>query len=150
MHPAQRRTLILDLLRQGPIPTQQDLADRLLALGVTATQTTLSRDLANIGAVRTSAGYHAPDASTPGSAGIASDDLGGLVLGAEVGTTLLVLRTPSAHAHPVAQRIDDLDDPDILGTIAGDDTVFVATRDPDAAQRLARELFPSNATRGEA
>ena len=82
--------------------------------------------------------------------GPASDDLGGLVLGAEVGTTLLVLRTPAAHAHPVAQRIDALQDPSILGTIAGDDTVFVATSDQSGARRLAAELFPTGTTAGDA
>lgn len=142
MQPATRRTIILDLLHKGPIPTQQDLATQLSALGVTATQTTLSRDLAAIGAVKTVAGYHAPDASIGGNSTAATTDLGDLVLNAEIGTQLLVLRTPSAHAHPVAQRIDALDDPDILGTIAGEDTVFVAVRTPAAARRLAKLLAP--------
>ncbi len=150
MNPARRRSLILELLRKGPVPNQQELAVRLQEVGVVATQTTLSRDLASIGAVRNSSGYHPPDASTPGNAGPASDDLGGLVLGAEVGTTLLVLRTPAAHAHPVAQRIDALHDPSILGTIAGDDTVFVATSDQRSARRLAAELFPTGTTAGDA
>ena len=142
MQPAQRRALILDLLRQAPIPTQQELADQLAAFGVIATQTTLSRDLAAIGAVKTSAGYHPPDATLLTNTVPAGEALAGMVVGAQVGATMLVLRTPAAHAHPVAQRIDALDDPEVLGSIAGEDTVFVATATKAGAERLAIELFP--------
>ncbi|MEE2971680.1 MAG: arginine repressor [Planctomycetota bacterium] len=150
MQPAQRRALILDLLRQAPIPTQQELAGQLASFGVTATQTTLSRDLSAIGAVKTSAGYHPPDATLQANAVPAGEDLAGMVVGAQVGATMLVLRTPAAHAHPVAQRIDALDDPEVLGSIAGDDTVFVATSSKAAAERLSRALFPPASSPPEA
>ncbi len=135
--------MILELLRRGPVATQQELADRLADLGVTATQTTLSRDLAAIGAVKSPLGYELPGpslttATSTGPADAASD----VVVSAEIGGTILVLRTPPAHAHPVAQRIDAMRDPDVLGTIAGDDTVFVAARTVAAARRLATGLFP--------
>lgn len=143
MNPSQRRAVITDLLQEGAVPTQQALAHRLHSLGISATQTTLSRDLAAIGAVKTSDGYIAGDVvPTPSTPTPASDDLGGPVIGASVGSAMLILKTPPAHAHPVARRIDALGDEDILGTIAGDDTVLVATRSLAAARRIGRELFP--------
>lgn len=143
MQAAQRRAIILDLLRRGPVATQQDLADRLSDLGVTATQTTLSRDLAAIGAVKTAVGYALPGPSLAAAQSPATAEPGSdVVVAADIGGTILVLRTPPAHAHPVAQRIDALGDPDVLGTIAGDDTVFVAVRTVAAARRLAADLFP--------
>jgi transcriptional regulator of arginine metabolism len=140
MNAAQRRAMVLELLRRGPVATQQDLADRLAELGVSATQTTLSRDLAAIGAVKSPLGYALPGPTLAGAA--AAPDTTDVVVSAEIGGTLLVLRTPPAHAHPVAQRIDAMRDPDVLGTIAGDDTVFVAARTVAAARRLAADLFP--------
>ncbi len=144
MSASQRRAQILDLLSHGPIPTQQDLGDRLAAMGIPATQTTISRDLAAIGAVKTSLGYQLPSAGGPPPS-TAADGVTNVVVSAEVGGTMLVVRTPPAHANPVAQRIDALDDPDVLGSIAGDDTVFVAVRSAAAAQRLSTTLFPSPA-----
>jgi transcriptional regulator of arginine metabolism len=141
MQAAQRRAMILDLLRRGPVATQQDLADRLGELGVTATQTTLSRDLAAIGAVKSTLGYALPGPTLAGSSA-GPESTSDVVVSAEIGGTILVLRTPPAHAHPVAQRIDAMRDPDVLGTIAGDDTVFVAARNVAAARRLATDLFP--------
>ncbi|MFM1833627.1 MAG: hypothetical protein RLZZ461_1943 [Planctomycetota bacterium] len=132
--------MVLELLRRGPVATQQDLVDRLAELGVAATQTTLSRDLAAIGAVKSPLGYALPGPALAGVAGAA--DTTDVVVSAEIGGTILVLRTPPAHAHPVAQRIDAMRDPDVLGTIAGDDTVFVAARTVAAARRLATALFP--------
>lgn len=123
------------------MPTQQELGDRLAELGITATQTTISRDLTAIGAVKTPLGYQLP--STGGSpTASTSDGVADIVLSAEIGGTVLVVRTPPAHAHPVAQRIDAIHDPEVLGTIAGDDTVFVAVRSVAAARRLAHDLFP--------
>lgn len=144
MSASQRRAQILDLLSRGPVPTQQELGDRLADLGIPATQTTISRDLAAIGAVKTSLGYQLPSAGGPPPS-TAADAVTDVVVSAEIGGTMLVVRTPPAHAHPVAQRIDALDDPEVLGSIAGDDTVFVAVRSPAAAQRLSSTLFPSPA-----
>lgn len=144
MSASQRRAQILDLLSRGPVPTQQELGDRLADLGIPATQTTISRDLAAIGAVKTSLGYQLP-ATTGPSTPNAAEGVTDVVVAAEIGGTVLVVRTPPAHAHPVAQRIDALGDPDLLGSIAGDDTVFVAVRSVAAARRLAAEIFPPTA-----
>lgn len=142
MSAPQRRALILDLLRRGPVATQQEIGDRLGDLGIVATQTTISRDLTAIGAVKTPLGYQLAATAATIPAAPTGDAVSDVVLSAEVGGTMLVVRTPPAHAHPVAQRIDAMQDADVLGTIAGDDTVFIAVRTVAAARRLATDLFP--------
>lgn len=138
MSAAKRRALILDLLRRGPVATQQDLGRRLSDLGMAATQTTLSRDLSALGAVKTNLGYQLPGRASNG--GGRTGAFGEPILSTQIGDTMLVIRTPPAHAHPVAQRLDEMEDPDVLGTIAGDDTVFVAMRSVTSARRLSQEL----------
>ncbi|MDG1978611.1 MAG: hypothetical protein P8I44_08605 [Phycisphaerales bacterium] len=141
MRKNQRHTLIAELLQEKSIRTQQALADQLAEAGVSATQTTLSRDLTALGVVKTASGYRLPGRGQVPVPPAATQLFRDLVRGVEVGGTMLVLHTPPAHADAVALQLDELSDPDLLGTIAGDDTVFVATRSTDSAARLARTLF---------
>jgi transcriptional regulator of arginine metabolism len=141
MRKHQRHTLIAELLQEKSIRTQQALVDQLAEAGVSATQTTLSRDLTALGVVKTASGYRLPGRGEVLVPPAATQLFQDLVRNVEVGGTMLVLHTPPAHADAVALQLDELSDPDLLGTIAGDDTVFVATRNPDSAARLARVLF---------
>jgi len=141
MRKHQRHTLIAELLQEKSIRTQQALVDQLAEAGVSATQTTLSRDLTALGVVKTASGYRLPGRGEVLVPPAATQLFQDLVRNVEVGGTMLVLHTPPAHADAVALQLDALSDPDLLGTIAGDDTVFVATRNPDSAARLARVLF---------
>jgi transcriptional regulator of arginine metabolism len=141
MRKHQRHTLIAELLQEKSIRTQQALVDQLAEAGVSATQTTLSRDLTALGVVKTASGYRLPGRGEVLVPPAATQLFQDLVRNVQVGGTMLVLHTPPAHADAVALQLDELSDPDLLGTIAGDDTVFVATRNPDSAARLARVLF---------
>ena len=131
----QRRAAILSLLRRGPVATQQSLVDALRAQKLDATQSSVSRDLRTIGAIKTARGYELPSASEPatqalGDAAELLRDLNG------AGPNLLVLKTGVGAAQRVALALDRSGWPEIVGSIAGDDTVFVATASLQAQRNL--------------
>src|SRR6201999_2590433 len=97
---------------------QDDLPQRVKAQGIVATQVTLSRDLRDLGLVKTAEGYRPlqSPAAVPKS---------GLLLDAKVAQNLLVLKTPPAHASLLARAVDEQGWADVVGTVAGDDTVLV-------------------------
>lgn len=121
-----RHEAIRELLRHGPVPTQQGLVDALRALGIAATQSSVSRDLREIGAIKTPEGYAlaGEDAgSEPQFTGIA-----GLLREIRfAGPHLMVIRTAIGAAQRVALALDRSGWPEMIGNIGGDDTVFVAT-----------------------
>ena len=141
----RRRTEILRLVRGGAVRSQEELRALLRRRGFAVAQPTLSRDLRELGLHRTPTGYAPPpdaSAAVPEGRRAASLDriLGEMVLAVHVAGTLVVVRTPPAGAHPVARAIDEALLEGVVGTIAGDDTVFVATPDPAAARRVDRRL----------
>lgn len=123
---SQRRETIRRLLADAPAITQQSLVDGLTALGVVATQSSVSRDLREMGAVKTARGYELPDHATSNDdqfAGVA-----GLLRDMRpAGPNLLVIRTGIGAAQRVALALDRCEWPEMVGNIGGDDTVFVAT-----------------------
>ena len=110
--------------RDGAVNSQAELRRRLRARGFKASQATLSRDMAVIGAQR-AAGADGPRY---------------LVDGVDHSDTLVVVRTKASAASTVARALDEARLDDVLGTIAGDDTVFVAPRRSREGDRLARRL----------
>ncbi len=134
-----------------PVRSQEDLADRLAQLGVHVTQATLSRDLVELGAVR----LRGPDGGLvyaltgePGLGGLLQDPsarlarvAGELLVTAEASGNLIVLRTPAGAAQLLASAIDHAGWPAVLGTVGGDDTVLVISRDPAGGAALARDLL---------
>jgi transcriptional regulator of arginine metabolism len=141
----RRRSAILRLVQDRAVPSQQALRRLLRARGFAVTQPTLSRDLRDLGLARTPAGYAAPagpPAAPPAARRAAALDqvLARGVLAVRAAGALVVLRTPPAGAHPVARAVDEAGLPDAVGTVAGDDTVFVACPDAAAARRLERRL----------
>ena len=143
-----------------PVRSQEELAERLGQRGVRVTQATLSRDLEEIGAVRLRGAdgtlvYALPDeAGGPGSRpggpadGPAAEPsarlarvCAELLVAAEASANLVVLRTPAGAAQFLASVIDHSAWPSILGTVAGDDTVLVITRDPAGGAEVARALL---------
>jgi len=146
----RRRHEIARLVRRGPVLSQDALQQALRRRGIRVAQPTLSRDVRRLGLVKTPAGYVAPDAPAPRPA--AADGLGralrDLALSVRPAGSLVVIRTPPAGAQPVARALDEADLADVAGTVAGDDTVFVATPDAATAARLARRLAaPAGARR---
>jgi len=125
-----RREAIRRLLEDGPQPNQARLVRRLSQLGIEATQSSVSRDLKDLAAIKTARGYELPEARgatraehEPGLERL-TDLLRSLT---PAGPNLLVVRTAVGAAQRVALVFDQSDWAEVVGTVAGDDTVFVAT-----------------------
>jgi transcriptional regulator of arginine metabolism len=138
MNKAYRHGQILKLIGARRIQTQEELAQALLEAGIHATQVTLSRDIRELGLVKTPAGYRAMD-RLPAQKRETSE-IFAFLLDVRIAQNLVVLKTPPGHANPVAVAIDKQDWPEIVGTIAGDDTVLVVAPDVEAAAIL-RDRF---------
>ncbi len=139
MNKTYRQGQILRLIRSKKIHTQEALASELGALDVRTTQVTLSRDIRDLGLVKTSGGYREVTAAQPGP------DLASIIaeflLEARVAQNLLVLKTAPGHASSVAIALDQSDWQEIVGTIAGDDTILVVTPDNTTAKKLRQKLL---------
>lgn len=164
---AARRETILQVIREdGPIRSQGALRKALRERGWRVTQPTLSRDLRELGLLRTPAGYVAPE-DLPGMtasgaslapAGVREEKLGQrlriFVVSVRRAGTLVVIRTPPGGAHAVARAIDEAAHADIVGTLAGDDTIFVAAATTASARRIEARFLdlvalpPRRASRG--
>ena len=139
---ARRQKLIADFIRAHQVASQDEVTARLAEHGFAVTQATVSRDLDQLGAVKVKRGggscYALPDQL--GGQGWAGDRLTRLVVEwvktAELAGQLVILKTPPGCAHLVALAIDQAGLPDVAGTVAGDDTIFVAVQEPEAAARL--------------
>jgi len=140
----RRRQAILAVVAEGGVRSQEDLQRRLRRRGILVAQPTLSRDLKALGLAKTPTGYVAAPAPAfvPAEArqGTLDRAVAEYVLSVHAAASLVVVRTPPAGAHPLARALDEAALPDVVGTIAGDDTVFVATPGPSAALRLERRL----------
>jgi transcriptional regulator of arginine metabolism len=136
---AQRRDTIRDLLANAPALTQQSLVDALVARGLIATQSSVSRDLRELGAIKTRRGYE-----LPGDAGTNDDQfaaVAGLLRDVRpAGPNLLVIRTGIGAAQRVALALDRCDWPEMVGNIGGDDTVFVATESAARQKNLIARI----------
>jgi transcriptional regulator of arginine metabolism len=145
---AARQARVIELITRGAVHSQQELADQLTEAGLSVTQATLSRDLAELGAfkVRATDGlvYALPAvgaAATGAGAGpLLARRLGELLVSAEAAGSMVVLRTPPGGAHLLASAIDGAELPEVAGTIAGDDTVLLICRPDPAGGTPAGEL----------
>lgn len=127
----QRHQAILALVNRsgGGVHTQQELAEALARRGLRATQATISRDIQELGLVRSVHGYRS-------TAGLVRE----LVLSVELVEPVAVIRTPPGSANLVARRIDEAALPGIAGTVAGDDTI-IAVLSKRGAGRALKELL---------
>lgn len=146
---AQRQHLIAKLLSHHAVASQEMLVELLAAEGVSSTQATVSRDLADLGAIRVRAGdgesiYAIPE--LPKEQRAPEDHLrrvfGEWVVEVSRSGDLIVLRTPPGSAHVVGSALDRADLPGVLGTVAGDDTLIVvaAERTGVGTARTLRDL----------
>lgn len=143
----RRREEVLRIVRETTVHSQDDLLGLLKRRGFNVTQPTLSRDLRELGLAKTPSGYVIPGLTVAPAAahGAAEQRLEQLirntpVLFAEAAGNLLVIKTPPATAQPLASALDAADLEDALGTIGGDDTIFIAFRTPAAAEAFARHV----------
>jgi transcriptional regulator of arginine metabolism len=143
-----RHQAIRDLLGRQPIRTQHELASALRERGFRATQATISRDVAELGLIkggRDGAGAYALPPRSQEAEQTADERLRSLLrdlpLDVREAGLLLVLRTIPGSAHAIAAALDRAHWPDVAGSIAGDDTVFVAFSDPAALQRTRNRLL---------
>jgi transcriptional regulator of arginine metabolism len=151
-----RHRLIVDLLTSHEVRSQPELLDLLGRHGTQITQATLSRDLVELDAVRVRSQsgalvYAVPAEggdrrpAIPGETAASGHRLGRLLaellVSADASANLVVLRTPPGAAQFLASALDKVEYPEILGTIAGDDTVLVISRAPSGGEDLARRLL---------
>ena len=143
MNKSYRQGQILKLIRGRNLHTQEELARALRVLKIPATQVTLSRDIRELGLVKTPAGYSPGRrrigwrAAGPDVASLAREVLRDV----RQAQNLLVLRTPPANANALAAALDHADWPEVTGTIAGDDTVLVVAPDVKTADALRAKFL---------
>ncbi len=134
----QRQQEILRIVRASRVHTQDQLAEALAKVGIETTQVTLSRDIRELGLVKTAQGYQELDVAP--AAPDAREVISEFVSEVRVARNLVVLKTSPGAASPVAVALDASDWPEIVGTIAGDDTVLVITPDEDAAAGFREKI----------
>lgn len=155
---AARHALVAQLLGRQPVASQTDLARLLAEQGVVVTQATLSRDLVELRAHKVRGADGGLVYAVPGEGGDRTPQAGGedtaeqlaarlarlcaeLLVTAEASGNLVVLRTPPGAAQFLASAIDHSVLPPVLGTIAGDDTVLVITREEDGGAEVAQRFL---------
>ena len=141
----ERRQKILEIISARPIATQQELAAQLSRRGFSATQSSVSRDIVKLGLTKLDGYYVAPEEAVKAGGPVTSIDT--------AGDHIIVVRTDVGLAQPAALTIDRAAIGEIVGTVAGDDTILVAVKNV-AAQRLAIKkivaLFASASSRSRA
>ncbi len=141
-----RQSVILDMVDAEAITSQEQLRDRLKARGIVATQATLSRDIHELGLIKRPAdgAYRRPAAAAAEAGGDPTAVLRRAVeeylRREEAVDHLLVLKTDTGQAQPLAVAVDRARLNEIVGTIAGDDTILVICRTPNDASALAARL----------
>ncbi len=145
MNRRERQSAILELVRDRALSTQAEVAAALKEAGFEVVQTTVSRDIADLGLVKVRAPSGRLVYAPPGTTD--TDRLRALAaamrryaIGMEAAGSMVVLTTPSGYANALAQAIDEAGHPGIAGTLAGDNTILVVARDGTPAAVLREEL----------
>ena len=133
MNKRERQQRILSLIQARPIGTQEDLRTMLDRAGVPATQSSVSRDLEELGIVKQHGHYTLPRANGSSARGLLSLD--------QAGDSLVIARTLPGLASAVAVEIDAAAIADVVGTIAGEDTIFIAVRDAKAKKAIIKRVW---------
>ena len=140
MNKAYRQAQILRLIRNRRVSTQEHLARELASLGVEATQVTLSRDIRDLGLVKTADGYRQVVSTTAPPSNFEAEAAEQLT-DVRIAQNLLVLRTRPGHANALAVALDEAEWPEVVGTVAGDDTILVVTPDKRVASSLHKKMM---------
>lgn len=139
MSKSYRHGQILKLIRSSHISTQEELQQGLKKLGLSTTQVTLSRDIRELRLVKTQEGYAEmqPEGIGPQFDILAAE----FVIDVRAAQNLVVLKTAPGHANSVAVALDNEEWPEIVGTIAGDDTILAVAPDAATAARISKKLM---------
>src|SRR5262245_18204181 len=145
MNRRERQNAILELVRERALSTQAEVASALHEGGYDVVQTTVSRDIADLGLVKVRAPsgrlVYAPPGGTDGDRLRAlGSAMRRYAVAVEAAGQLVVVTTPSGYANALAQALDEAAHPSVAGTIAGDNTIFVAAHDGVSAKALEDEL----------
>src|ERR1700688_4559599 len=139
MNKTLRQRAVLDVLKHGSIASQEDLQRLLRKRGFKVGQATLSRDIRDLNLSKTAAGYTL--LQWEGAAALALPPVQRLVrefvLDLRSAQNLLVVKTITGSAQPVAAALDEREWEEVVGTIAGDDTILIVCPDKDAARKVA-------------
>ena len=133
MNKRDRQQRILSLIQAKPVGTQEDLRSLLERSGVPATQSSVSRDLEELGVVKQHGHYTLPRTNGAATRGLLSLD--------HAGESLVIARTVPGLASAVAVEIDAAALPEIVGTIAGEDTIFIAVRESKAQRTTIKKVW---------
>lgn len=133
MNKRERQQKILGLIQAKPVGTQEDLRALLERAGVPATQSSVSRDLEELGIVKQHGHYTLPRVNGSSARGLLSLE--------QAGDSLVIARTLPGLASAVAVEIDAAALPEIVGTIAGEDTIFIAVRDAKAQRPVIKQVW---------
>jgi transcriptional regulator of arginine metabolism len=139
MNKSFRQGQILQIIRGKEIYTQEELARELGQRGIQTTQVTLSRDIREIGLVKTTDGYRPLQAEKSGPA--LGDVVDEYMQDIRVAQNLVVVRTSPGHANSLAIAIDREGLDEVVGTVAGDDTVLVITQDAETAEKFRQMML---------
>jgi transcriptional regulator of arginine metabolism len=136
----KRHLKILELISTRAVRTQDELAEALAAEGWEVTQSSVSRDIAALRLIKVDGAYRRPASvvipADPNERRIAD----GVLTAEAAGDALVVVHTPAGEANRVAVALDRLAWPEVAGTIAGDDTIFIAVKGPAARRRVLDAL----------
>lgn len=140
MDKLRRHRLIARLVEEGAVHSQDELRGLLHEEGVDATQGTISRDLREMGVVKGPAGYAMPASVNGTQTGQLREALRALLQSIEPAGSTVVLRTDPGRANAIGVELDRAPPPGVVGCLAGDDTIFIATHGSREAKRIASEL----------
>jgi transcriptional regulator of arginine metabolism len=144
MDKVYRRTQILEILGSGTAATQRELRRKLAQRGVHVTQATVSRDIEELGLIKTREGYRLPDEARPAATALQPGMavvLKEFVREVRLAANFVIVRTHPGTAHTVAVALDAAAWPEVAGTVAGDDTIFVAAGKASEAGRIRKRIL---------
>jgi transcriptional regulator of arginine metabolism len=142
---ARRQSLILDVIQREPVRSQEQLRRRMRAAGFDVTQATLSRDIRELGLVKggVDGAYQTPFTpmrTAPGAQALLQRSLAAQLLRVDRVQQLVLLRTGLGHAGSLCALLDSARLPEVVGTLAGEDTILVITADVRRARALVKRL----------
>jgi len=136
-----RQAKIVDLVREASVASQQELARRLMHHGLRAAQSTLSRDIREIGLVKIRGNYQLPghDSRVPEER-LLRRTLRELLVRVASSGNIVMVKTPPGNGHSLGVVLDSAQWPEVLGTVAGDDTVFILLKSARSGARVMKRI----------